>query len=425
MRRCWKLLVGMLLCLASASIGLADGVMRDGSGAIAIGRGGTNIAHADNAEILLDNPAGMINVEGQGLFEAGGDLLFTDLHYSDLDNPRTGAKDHPFPLGQVGWVRKSPDGQWAAGVGVFTPAGFAAEYDMNGPFPLLGTRNYKSLGALGKVLPGVAYQVTDRLSIGATLGVGISHVELEGPYFLQSAGPLRGTPMMLDLIASGAAITWSTGFQYRLTDATTLGLTYQSENRFHLTGSTAADVPLLGHSGFDTRFDITWPQSLGLGLRHELCPHRVVSLDVMWFDWSQAFDHFGIQFSNPDNPVFAALVGPRFSERVPLDWQDTVSVRVGYEMYLPADRVLRFGYAYHRNPIPLGTQSPYIQAILEHAFSVGYGWQWRAWQMDLAYQFSFGPNRTAGLSDFAGGDFNFSRVESEAHFLCLSLLRRF
>ena len=106
----------------------------------------------------------------------------------------TGASDNPFPMGQLAYWRKSEDERWAFGLGVFAPAGFSSVYDLQGPAPFAGPRHYKSIGALARILPAAAYQVTDRLSIGATCGVAVSHVELEGPYFLQSAGPLRGRP---------------------------------------------------------------------------------------------------------------------------------------------------------------------------------------------------------------------------------------
>ncbi len=46
-----------------------------------------------------------------------------------------------------------------------------------------------------KILPALSYRVTDRLSIGATLGLGLSYAELEGPYFLQ--GPTLPGPLTL------------------------------------------------------------------------------------------------------------------------------------------------------------------------------------------------------------------------------------
>ena len=367
-RNSWtKLSVLTLVCLGTSSA-LADGVIRDGLGAVSSGRGGTNIAHFDNGQILLDNPAAMLNIEGTGLYEVGVDLLFTDLRYSDPDLVAgTNAALKPMPLGQLAYITKSADGQWAFGLGAFAPAGFAATYHLPGPTGIGGIQKYKSLGALGKILPGVAYRVNDRLSIGGTFGVAISHAELEGPFFIQT-GAAAGTPTLLDLQATGAAISWSFGMPYQLSEQTTIGLTYQSETRFHLNGFAYVEIPGFGQSRFDAEVDLDWPQSLGLGLRHELCPHRILSVDVIWFDWSQAFDTLNMKFTNASNDDFTALLGSTIRDQFPLNWSDSVSLRVGYEHFVTPDCVLRAGYTYHPNPIPDNTLTPYIPAILGTLF---------------------------------------------------------
>ncbi|MDA1180399.1 MAG: hypothetical protein O2931_16590, partial [Planctomycetota bacterium] len=106
----------------------ASGLMRDSVGARASGRGGTNLGFADNGEILLDNPGGMVNLNGFELIECGGDILFTDMQYGDADNLVTDASDNPFPMGQLSLIRKSADGNFAYGLGAFSQGGFSAEY---------------------------------------------------------------------------------------------------------------------------------------------------------------------------------------------------------------------------------------------------------------------------------------------------------
>lgn len=412
-----------LMAMLSVTV-FADGVVRDGLGAISSGRGGTNIAHSDNGQIIHDNPAGMVNVAGGGLFEVGADLLFTDLHYSDADPNDTNAEFKLMPLGQVSYIAKSQDEQWAYGIGVFAPAGFGAEYDLRGPQPIGGIHRYKSLGALIKFLPAVAYRVTDSLSIGGTAGVAASHVELEGPYFLQAA-PFTGTPTVFDLQASGAAFVWSIGAQYDFSDATTMGVTYTSRSRFGLDGSAVAAVPGVGQSRFDADVDIEWPQSLGIGIAHAVCPRRRFSFDAIWYDWSHAFDEVKVTLSNPDHPAFQAMLGPEFQERYPLKWRDSVSFRLGWEEIVSERNIVRCGYTYHRNPIPDGTLTPFIPAVLEHAFSAGWGTVCCDVNLDLAYQYSFGRDHEVGNSDIAGGDFSFSRVEAQAHWFFVSLSRQF
>ena len=407
----------------------SDGVVRDGVGATSVGRGGTNIAHSDNGAVLLDNPAAMVNIPSTTYFELGIDAISTDLDYSDPENS-TNARFRPMPLPQLSYMKRSPDGSWAAGLGVFLPAGFGAKYDLlTAPTnPFMGRHGYKSLGVLAKVLPAVAWKLSDRLSVGGSFGVGISHLELEAPMFLQT-GLLTGAPSILDLQATGAAPTWSLGTQYKLSESTTFGLAYISETRFRLDGSLDADIfiPGLGvvQSDFDAQVDIVWPRSVGLGLLHQLNDCTQISADLLWFDWSHAFDRLDLKLTSATNPIVPAIVGPRVRDSFPLDWYDSVSLRLGYERSLTPCDVLRVGYTFVSTTVPSSTLTPLIPATLEHNFSVGYGKRLGSCRLDLAYQFAFGPERHVSGSRFVGGDFDFSESKAQAHWLNLSLAYEF
>jgi long-chain fatty acid transport protein len=410
-------------CALALPAAYADGVFRDSVGATSSGRGGTNISHSDNGAILLSNPAGMVNVPGDGLFELGVDSLVTDLHYSDPQN----SVDAEFGLSalpEVAVIFRSEDENWAAGIGVFVPAGFGAEWHMNGPVPITGPQEYRSFGALAQILPGVSARLTDRLSVGATLGLAISHAELQGPFFVQT-GALQGAPTILDLEANGAALTWSVGLQYILSERTTVGLVYSSENRFTLTGNADATVflgpPAL--SGFDAELELIWPQSAGVGITHLLTDRQRLSADVVWVDWSSAFDELRIELSNPTNPGFVPL--SPINDALPLDWDDVISVRLGYEFFWTRKDVLRAGYIYNSQSVPDSTLTPYIPGILRHTVSAGYGRQLRNARFDAAYQFAFSDGRDVGTSGLVGGDFSNSDFDAQAHWLFFSYTKEF
>ena len=240
MRRQWIARVACFLALWGLLVGSvrANGVIRDGVGAVSIGRGGTNLAFSDNAVVLLDNPAGIVGIDGSGRFDIGIDGLITDLYYADPFTADSAAI-RPMGLPQFGMVRKCGDGDWAWGLTVAAPAGFGAHFNLDDP--LFGRQSYTSFGALAKILPGVAVQVTDRLAVGATMGVGISSAKLDGPYFLQT-GMLQGVPALVDVRANGACFVWSCGAQYELSERTKIGVAYQSESRVKLSGNAEVDV---------------------------------------------------------------------------------------------------------------------------------------------------------------------------------------
>ncbi len=405
----------LLLVALSGSSAWADGLIRDGIGAISTGRGGTNIAHSDNGVVLLDNPAGIANMSVSGMFEIGVDAVFTDLDYSDPQNAEVNNDFWPCGAPHVTYARKSCDGIWAYGIGVYAPAGFAAKYDMTPQPPLAGTQLYKSIGLMGKILPGVAVRLNDQLTVGATLGLGVCHVELEGPFNIQT-GPLAGLPTLFDLQTTGTTVVGSVGLQYQISPQTMLGLTYTEESRFTLDGSVRATtpVPLPLPTDFDAQFDITWPRSAGVGIKHDLnCEHRV-SCDVIWYNWSEAFDSFGIRLSNP-------LVGT-IPDVFAMNWEDTVSVRLGYEWMANCRDVWRLGYVFHDDPVPNGTLNPYTDGVLEHAFAAGLSRRYSRCLLSLAYQYSFSPERTVGASDLVGGDFSNSTFQAQAHWASASVL---
>jgi long-chain fatty acid transport protein len=408
--------IAFLACalLAQAAVGQADGVVLDGISARTLGRGGTNLGHSDNGGILHDNPAGMAGLGGDELLDVGAVVLLTDFGYSDPANEASSESITPLP--QVAYLRRSEDGAWVYGLGLFAPAGFTERYLMEGPAPYSGEREYYSFGALMKVLPALSCQVTDRLSVGGTFGVGICHAELEGPYTLQ--GPLTGQPTLLDTQATGATPVWSAGLQYALTPRTTIGAAYISESRFTLQGTTAVDVFPLGGTTYESELDVTWPRSVGVGMRHEVCPCGVLSADVIWYDWSQAFDEFVLRLSNSSVTGF-----PDVEDHFPLNWRDTVSTRLGYEWKV-ASGTMRLGYVYHRNPIPDATLTPFIQAILEHSVSLGYGWCSHGWEIDLSYMCLFGQDRAVGTSELAGDDFDNSRHEATVHAINFGFMKR-
>src|SRR2546430_17734964 len=100
------LILGCLSWLLCASTARADGVIRDGIGPISTGRGGPNLGFADNAAVIYDNPAGMSNVAGNGLMEAGVDTVICDLNYSDPQNNNVDSIRRAFPPGMFGYFKR-------------------------------------------------------------------------------------------------------------------------------------------------------------------------------------------------------------------------------------------------------------------------------------------------------------------------------
>ena len=414
----------LLACFCSAVAIRADG--RDGLGPIPTGRGGTNQAFADNAEMIVDNPASMINVEGQGLIELGVATAISTSHYSDSYGNDVNAKVRPQPGPVLGITKKTPNGQWAFGVGLFAPNSFGASYgELDNP--IFGPSLSRSKGALVKLLPAIAYRATDRLALGLSVGVGLSYASFDRPLFLQS-GPLAGVPVLLDAEGTGVAPVGAFGMQYQLTDNTRIGATYTEQSNFWLHGATNATffVGSFVESRFNSKIHLRWPRSVAFGIKHDLCPHRRIAADVVWYDWAHAFSDINLVLYDPSNPAIQAMLAAAGGSLpvdldLPLRWTNTVTLRLGYEADLSDIDVLRLGYDYQPSPSPDSTFNPYVANLRQHVFSIGFSRKLRRAIFNGAYQYAHGRTRHIDTSALIGGQFDGSTYRADAHFATMSL----
>lgn len=423
LRRLTALLFLTGLILATGRTARADGLIRDGVGPISTGRGGTNLGFADNGAVILDNPGALVNVANNGLFEVGVDTVISQVHYTDAKPNDVQSAVRPIPTPNIAYIRRSKDKRWAWGLGIFGPQGFGASYNFQNSFA--GPQQYRSFDAVAKVLPTLSYRVTDRLSIGGSIGIAASYLDLEGPLFMPS-GALAGAPAIVNLQGFGVAPTGSFGLQYKLSEKTMLGLSFTSMTKFQMNGVMNANIygvtPMPVYSRFSSVTDINWPRSVGIGLAHKFNRKHMAGVDVIWYDWAHAFNQVNINLTDASNPMVPLLAGPAIAQALPIKWKDTVSLRLGYQWMPNARNTYRVGYVYHNSPTPSNTLTPYTDGILLHAFSTGFSHKIGRAYLNAAYQFTFGPTRFVGVSSLPGGDFSHSSLHAQAHVASLSVL---
>lgn len=413
--------------------GHANGVIRDSIGTISSGRGGTNIAASDNSALIHDNPSALSRMPGLN-WEFTLDLLSTNIDYKDPQNDKK-AKDQILALPALAGAYKSPKSNMAFGLMVFYPAGFAAEYDLiHGVY---GEQTYKSEVSLLKVMPAFAWQVNDKISIGAAIGPAFQSTKLTMPFTFQT-GTLAGTPALINLETAGTGYTWNLGMQYQFSEKLSLGAVYISKTSVALKGDMDVDVtghpvlePLLASAGagptanYDLKMDFTWPQIIGGGIAYVPGSGHRIFTDIQWYGWASAFDDLRLKLSNGNNAGINALSGgSSLEDTLPLDWKNSYALKLGYE-YHSEKNTFQGGYIFNRNPVPTSTLTPLIPGILEHALSLGYDHKGQHWILSSAYQYSFGPKESVGTSKIIGGDFDNSTMEVNAHWIFFNLMYRY
>lgn len=400
----------------------ADGFLRDGLGPIPAGRGGTNVAHADNGSVLLDNPAALANVARSGLVDLHlGQYLFS-FRYADPENAPTSGSGTLLPIPDAAILARSPtDDRLGYGLGLFVPAGFGTDYTLRAQPAFGGGRHgYHSFATFVKLVAGVAWRLTDRLSVGAHAGLAGAYVSLRLPYWVQT-GTLAGAPIRASLSGVGLAPAWAVGLQWTIAHGTVAGASYTAPTRFTTGIGGRARIGLGDRrERYAASLDLALPRSVAAGLRHDVVPWARLSSEITWRDWSDAFDGISLHLTEGRG----ALGIPAARDRVPLAWRDTVTIGLGCEL-LPArgPTVIRLGYTHHSSPAPDASLTPVIPVTLEHVLAFGLGFRVGETDLDLSYQYTFGPTRRVEQSRLVGGDFASSRLAVDGHAWFVGLTR--
>lgn len=159
-----------------------------------------------------------------------------------------------------------------------------------------------------KVAPGIAYSVTDNLSVGASLHVVNSQLDLN-----------QGT-------SSAYGFGGQVGVLYRVSDQVSVGASYQTPVK--TTHGYVYTLQKFTHND-DTQYDFTLasPHTVNIGASFRPTGRLLFETDLKWLNWSNAkgYDILG--------------------------WDDQYVIAVGAQ-YKPVDALsLRAGYNYGNNPI--------------------------------------------------------------------------
>jgi long-chain fatty acid transport protein len=335
-------------------------------------------------------------------------------------------------LPEISIAGKLPNSPVRLGLTAVMPGGYGAEYTLT--HSVLGHSQYRSAGALLKILPSIAIPLNDRVSIGGGVGLAYGSTELRMPYTFQVTPGLVGGFGQVDLKADGFGVTWNAGIQVRATDRLTIGVAYISETMLEQDGDFKVTTPLIspGTANYDADVNLSWPRSFALGANYRFDFGRL-SFDAVWYDWSDAFDKLRFHLSKSDNPAFDVAAGTEPYDEFPLNWDDSVSLRLGYEQFFCEGRtVLRFGYTWNLNPIPDGTATPLLPGTLEHTATIGLGHDFGPIKLDFAYQWAIADTVTVGTSDILGpggskttSDFNNSELRAQAHWFFVTMMAKF
>lgn len=349
--------------------------------------GGNLTGSADDASAVFYNPAGITQLEGVHLM-AGATFINPSADISTI-NPYTG-QETSTSSDSNWWVPphlyatyQFNDKVWF-GLGVFSRFGLGTEFDQDwaGRY-----NNYNAVIKTVSVNPNVALKLSDKWSIAA--GVEAMYFDLKLEKKIDASGQNNPDFSLADVDSSLTGDTWGWGFNlgihFKPVDWLAFGASYRSEMKVRLDGDAdftkPTSFPLPSYLFNDTgaQGSLVLPDEVFLGVAVWPVERLMLQAGAIWTRWS-SFKELEIYFDQDPVPGSSSSVSEK-------DWHDTWRLTLGAE-YKATDWLdLRVGYIYDQSPVPNSTIDYLVPANDRNMFSVGSGFHWRNFDLDLSYTY--------------------------------------
>lgn len=364
----------------SASV-YAGGLSTSGQGSRAIGMGGAFTGVADDGSSIYYNPAGMSQIDGT-LIEGGAVLIFPKIKYKMSSGATQKSTESAF--GPTLFVIHPLNDKFSFGFGMYSPYARDADFSNDS-----ANGFYSQRAKMVRVdySPVISCKVNENFSVGGGLVIGRGEIDQSIP-----AGPF----LRIRDESNGVGFGGIVGLLWRLNEHTKIGATYRSRMTVEHDGDRTIEVAGVPTKS-DSRADVHYPSSLGLGLAVMPNEKLTLAVDVDWYEWSY------MNKITTKTDLWADSTNY-------LNPDDSWDIRIGAEYKLPDDWILRAGYAYTQGAIPNTHILPCKPDADSHEFSLGIGKMLGNWKLDLSYTYAFTEKEKPSANIYGyNGEFNISQ----------------
>lgn len=291
-------------------------------------------AGVDDASTMLHNPASMTRLKGSQLTVTAA-ALQPSLKFSRDSDPAVGPGGGNggdagvfSPTGGVFYVGDLNSERWDIGIYFSGLAGSGLEYDDDWVGRFQATESSLKIAALA---PTLAYRLTDKLSIGASIQMVASSLttKLRVPALLPNSSEGRAT-----LDGSDVGGGYTLGVLYELSESTRIGINYQSE----LDPDFSGDLTLENiNRSISTNTELTMAQKARLGVHHAFNDKLSLQFTLGWDDWS-ALDQVFVSTQN---------IGGGLKKNA----RDTTHTALGFQYTLSSQWKMTGGVSYDTSPL--------------------------------------------------------------------------
>ncbi len=303
---------------------------------------------AENASTIFFNPAGMTQLKPREV-SVGLNTVITSFDFTNSGSLGTGALAGAGNGGDAGGVALIPNGYLSyalnkdlyLGFGVSAPFGLKTEYDnpwLGGAQALLFDIKTINLN------PSVAYRVNDSISLGA----GLDYMYMDAEYQrLAAVLDANYASTLVKLTADDTALGWNIGGLFKVSDNTSIGLSYRSKVKQKLEGTLAVSGTLAGLAPALTtgsaKADIELPDTFIFSVKQDLNKDWQMLADISWTGWSSV-DQVNIVRTS------GALSGATV-QTLDAHFRDTWRFALGATQRYNDSWKIKYGVAFDQSPV--------------------------------------------------------------------------
>jgi long-chain fatty acid transport protein len=367
-----KIFVFLMLLATISTVKATDGDQMLGITAKQWARGGAIIAAPVDIPSMLYNPAALGDITG--LNNLGFDLSLGVLNPPrKITNPMTGETESNSNayLGMGNGFAAKLSEKIYLGVAAGGVSGMGVDFPSttlpdNPGTPIAENASIVTKKGLLKIVPTIAFKLSEKFIIGVSLQIGQQSLALKTPAFIMPQTEKWGF---------GGAI----GMIYHITQKLQAGLSYTSKmniSEYEFNGVS----PMGGGEGI-YKMEMNSPQNFAFGLALKPMPKLTVEADVKWYNFS---DVMGKEKLNAPNGTV-----------IPLNfgWDDQIVYALGISFHMQPTACLQFGYNYGATPIGKDDVDSNLGsiAVVEHHLSIGVSKKWNdSCGSTLSYTYGMG-----------------------------------
>ena len=355
-------------------------------------------AGVNDPSAVYYNPAALSEIDGNNLMGSG---TYINVNSSVENNGRKSVnkRDDNF-LASFFANYHIPGTDFTLGIGTYTPFGLATEYDKDAftRFAAIDTE-LKTI----YITPALSWNPSSYFSVG----VGLSFVHASGVFsralcldpisFCTQPLGLEGTVRVTD---TADAFAYNLGLLVKPTDNLKFGFSYRSRVDLRFDNADAKFGGSFSTPTVNANLSpLPLPPVINVGLFWQIMPSWGAEFVYEYTRWSE-FKNFTVTLS--PIPIFLPLGAPIPGFKLPEDWRNTSTLRLGSYYALNQNWELRGGIAVEQTPIPNKTLNPAIPDADKLTLNAGVGYKWEKFSVDLGYMAVFYKTRNVTNNELEG-----------------------